>query len=131
VVSTPGSILREGKVDIKWGSNDKIITCRRGFEGKVDVEAVEAAFGGTYKPEWLPCLKVLTNNNGDSVKAVRPFSVDDCVIVDAASVRELKEKQADHGGWVESMAKVFINIFIIFLLRKSLICFFVGLNTLF
>lgn len=99
--------LREGKVDVKWRFNDKTATYRRGFDGKMDLKAVEASFGGRYKPEWLPVFEAITKE--ETWQAVKLFSDGDRVKIVADTVRELREKQAGHGGWVESMAKVNIN----------------------
>ncbi len=94
---------REGKVGVKWRSSGITSSYRRVLEGKAELQAVKAATGGQYKPEWLPTLKVVTEEG--SVKMVKPFSVGDHVKV-VVSVDEFKQKQSGHGGWTESMEKV-------------------------
>ena len=104
---TPSSTLNEGKVDVKWGSSDKTVTYRRGHQGKMELKAVEAATGGRYHSEWLPILKVITEEESTGI-LVNRFSVGDRVQI-VATVMELREKQTTHGGWTESMNKVLLN----------------------
>lgn len=104
---TSEATLREGRVIVKWGCSDTTFTYRRGHQGKMELRAVEAATGGRYQPDWLPVLKVITEEEWSEI-SVNHFSVGDRVqIVD--TVAGLREKQACHGGWNAEMSKVRSN----------------------
>ncbi len=72
----------------------------------MDLEVVKPAIGGRYKPQWLPCLKVISKEQ--FVKAVKLFSEGDRVKI-VATKPELRERQVGHGGWTESIAQVIMN----------------------
>ncbi len=108
---TTASKLIKGKVNVEWISSDKIYTYRRGKQGKMDLKVVEAATGGRYLPEWLPALKVITEEETTTTEtSMKYFSVGDRVQI-VATGTEMRKKQAELGGWNESMTKVSYNYF--------------------
>ncbi len=88
----------------------------------MELKAVEAGSGGRYHPEWLPVLKVITEEESME-SSVERFYVGDRVQI-VATVAEMREKQAGHGGWTEPMEKV-MSIYLSFsMIIKCLLWFF-------
>jgi len=93
-----------GKVRVKWGSKDPILY-RRGFDGKVDLEAKNSTTGGQYQREWLPVLNTVLQSRKPVGSS--SFVVGHRVRINAKVGQEdLRDKQAGSVRWDPLMVKV-------------------------
>jgi len=100
VLTTPESMLLQGIVNVSWGSSSPTFTYRRGCGGKMDLRTIEPTSGGCYQSDWLPVLRASKTDHFGKIK--NQFTVGDRVKI-VVNVKELREKQAQLGGWNPSI----------------------------